>query len=82
MIGYEHARIVSTAPGRTWCGSPGRRVIVENRTLCGAEPGLDVRLRGDRSLPRRDHAYLRCVACRTMLEIKTPLAAELSPLGV
>lgn len=64
----NHARIVRTAPGGTWCGSPRKRVTVENRTACGAPcTGHDVFPTSAGKIARNAAEALVCRACREWL---------------
>jgi hypothetical protein len=64
-----HVRIVKTASGGSWCGSPRRRVVVENRTLCGADAtSFDGRERDVRGMLRDPQWSARvCAACVQLL---------------
>ena len=69
----SHLRMVVKVSGGSWCGSPRRRVVQSNRTLCGADmTAFD--------LPERDFRYLlrdrrwvarACARCVALLNART-----------
>ena len=72
----SHVRVLKSAAGRAWCGSPGKRVCVENHTLCG-DPvtDRDVRLSKSGKLSKADAEWVTCPKCRAALQLpaKSPL---------
>jgi hypothetical protein len=65
----SHARIIKEAAGRSWCGSPGKRVTVENRALCGSLvlTDRDVLVNGKGRIAKSNESRLRCPLCRVAL---------------
>lgn len=62
----NHVRIVRTGPGGSWCGSPRKRVVVQNETACGAPcTGHDACPRGGK-LSRDQVSALVCPECRRL----------------
>lgn len=66
-----HARVIRNAPGRSWCGTPGKKINVENRTLCGATmTDHDMRLRGGKLSKDESERWLSCIDCRRLLNLE------------